>query len=313
VKSSAVLPPSIQVFERGWLSSNNILFTGRDHTSLVDSGYATHAAQTLALVQHGLQGRPLDRLLNTHLHSDHCGGNAALQQAYRCRTTIPAAEADKVRRWDQQALSFAATGQQCPRFSFNDTLQPGALIELGDLEWQVLGAAGHDPHSLILYCPEQRLLISADALWENGFGVIFPELEGESGFAEAKATLEQIAGLDLRLVIPGHGRPFTNVQQALDNAFSRLEYLASDPLRNAQNAVKVLLKFLLLERQRIPLPEISRLVMETRLLAEVNRRHLNQTNEQLADWIITQLLRAGVAELADGILVNRNPQPGNPG
>jgi glyoxylase-like metal-dependent hydrolase (beta-lactamase superfamily II) len=313
VKSPAVLPPSIQVFERGWLSSNNILFTGRAQTALVDSGYATHAAQTLALVLHGLQGRPLDWLLNTHLHSDHCGGNAALQQAYRCRTTIPAAEADKVRRWDQQALSFAATGQQCPRFSFNDTLQPGALIELGDLVWQVLGAAGHDPHSLILYCPEQRLLISADALWENGFGVIFPELEGESGFAEAKATLEQIAALDIRLVIPGHGRPFTNVQQALDNAFSRLDYLASDPLRNAQNAVKVLLKFLLLERQRIPLPEVSRLLAETRLLAEVNRLHLNQTNEQLAGWIITQLLRAGVAELADGTLVDRNPQPGNPG
>jgi hypothetical protein len=29
------------------------------------------------------------------------------------------------------------------------------------------------------------LLLSADALWENGFGVIFPELDGESGFAEA--------------------------------------------------------------------------------------------------------------------------------
>src|SRR5690606_25945662 len=70
------LPPSIQVFERGWLSSNNILFTGADGTALVDSGYVTHAPQTLALVRQVLAGRPLERLLNTHLHSDHCGGNA---------------------------------------------------------------------------------------------------------------------------------------------------------------------------------------------------------------------------------------------
>ena len=42
----------------------------------------------------------------------------------------------------------------------------------------------------MLYCAEERVLISADALWENGFGVIFPELEGESGFAEEQAVLE---------------------------------------------------------------------------------------------------------------------------
>ncbi len=27
-----MLPPSVQVFERGWLSSNNILLTGRLHS-----------------------------------------------------------------------------------------------------------------------------------------------------------------------------------------------------------------------------------------------------------------------------------------
>jgi predicted Fe-S protein YdhL (DUF1289 family) len=74
------LPASMRVFERGWLSSNNILFMDDDTAALVDSGYVTHAPQTLALLQHALQGRALDLLLNTHLHSDHCGGNALLQQ-----------------------------------------------------------------------------------------------------------------------------------------------------------------------------------------------------------------------------------------
>ena len=35
---------------------------------------------------------------------------------------------------------------------------------------------------MVLYEPELELLISADALWENGFGIVFPELEGGSGF-----------------------------------------------------------------------------------------------------------------------------------
>lgn len=300
------LPMSMQVLQRGWLSSNNILFIGRDQTALVDSGYLTHAEQTVALVRYGLQGRPLDRLINTHLHSDHCGGNAALQREYACRTTIPASEADQVRCWDEAALTFAATGQQCARFSFDDTLQAGDTLTLGDMQWQALGAPGHDPHSLILYCAEERLLLSADALWENGFGVIFPELDGESGFAEARATLELIAGLDLRLVIPGHGAPFTDVRTALDHAFSRIDYLAADPRRNAQNAVKVLLKFLLLEQQQIALAEVPRLLSEIRLFAQSNRRYLQQPPAVLAQWAISQLVRAGAAAIAGEMLLNRD-------
>src|SRR5207237_1275904 len=69
------------VFERGWLSSNNVLFAGDDSTEsvLIDSGYVTHSEQTVELVRQALRGRRLDRVINTHLHSDHCGGNHALQ------------------------------------------------------------------------------------------------------------------------------------------------------------------------------------------------------------------------------------------
>lgn len=300
------LPNTMQVLERGWLSSNNIVFTGRNRTALVDSGYLTHAPQTLALVGHALQGRPLDLLVNTHLHSDHCGGNAALQAIHACRTLIPEAEADKVRAWDEDALTYASTGQQCARFTFDDTIAPGDVLELGDIDWQVLGAPGHDPHSLILYSPQERILISADALWENGFGVIFPELDGESGFAETRATLELISALDIRLVIPGHGAPFSDVSKALDTAFSRIDYLAADPVRNAQNAIKVLLKFLLLERQRLPMSDVLHLMSDIRLFAAANQRYLHQSEQDLVQWAIGQLVRAGAAAVEGDMLVNRD-------
>jgi glyoxylase-like metal-dependent hydrolase (beta-lactamase superfamily II) len=300
------LPSTMRVFERGWLSSNNILFLGSDETALVDSGYKTHAPQTLALVKHALQERSLDRLINTHLHSDHCGGNALLQKELGCRITIPAAEAQFVRNWNENVLTHAQVGQECDRFGFDDTMAPGDVLVLGDMDWQVLGSPGHDPHSLILYCEEERILISADALWEQGFGVIFPELEGESGFAEERATLELIASLDVRLVIPGHGAPFADVKKALATAFSRLEYFTADPLRNAQNALKVMLKFLLLDRQRIPLADVPQLLADMRLIAEVNRRYFHWTQEELAQWAVAQLVRVGVAEVEGGLLVNRD-------
>jgi glyoxylase-like metal-dependent hydrolase (beta-lactamase superfamily II) len=255
--------------------------------------------------QHLLRGRRLDLLVNTHIHSDHCGGNAALQQAHGCRTLIPEADARAVRDWDEAALTYVATGQQCPRFGFDGTIAAGDSLLLGDLEWQVLGASGHDPHSVILYCPAERLLISADALWENGFGVIFPELEGESGFAEARATLEQIAGLDVRLVIPGHGAPFAGIAGALERAFRRLDYLAADPARNAQNGIKVLVKFRLLERRRVALAELRQWMREVPLLAASNRNHLQMDPDALADWTAAQLVKAGAAALDDGMLVDR--------
>lgn len=292
----------MRVFQRGWLSSNNILFSGHDGNALVDSGYATHSAQTVALVSHALQGAPLDRLLNTHLHSDHCGGNAALQRTYACRTAIPVAEVDKVRAWDEDALSYKATGQQCERFRCDEAITPGDVFTLGDMTWQALAAPGHDPHSLILFCPDERILISADALWENGFGVVFPELDGESGFAEVRATLQLIATLDAKIVIPGHGAPFTDVNKALDIAFSRIDYFEADPVRNAQNAMKVLLKFLLLERQQIPLAQVEPLMAGTRLFGETNRRYLRKTDAELAQWVVEQLIRAGVADVAGGML-----------
>jgi glyoxylase-like metal-dependent hydrolase (beta-lactamase superfamily II) len=290
------LPPTMQVFERGWLSSNNILFTGAD-TVLVDSGYATHAAQTLALVRHALGTRPLERLVNTHLHSDHCGGNAALQAAYACRTSIPAAEADKVRAWDQDALSYRATGQQCPRFAFDDTLAHGDSLALGGLQWDVLAAPGHDPHALLLFCPAEGILVSGDALWENGFGVIFPELAGEPGFDEQAATLALIETLDARLVIPGHGRVFGEVTAALARARSRLDYLAGEPRRNAENAVKVMLKFLLLERQALALDAVPALLASIPLVEHARTACLGMGRAELADWAVRALVRAGAARI----------------
>ena len=125
------IPASMRILERGWLSSNNVLFIGRDETALVDTGYLSHVPQTLALVEHELGGRRLDRVLNTHLHSDHCGGNAALKARYGSRIAIPVAEAARVRAWDEDALSFKATGQQCERFTHRRRADAGRRAGAG--------------------------------------------------------------------------------------------------------------------------------------------------------------------------------------
>src|SRR5262249_60018850 len=102
-------------------SANNILLKGPEGAAVVDSGYGAYAPQTLALLDQALEGRPLSRLVNTHCHSDHMGGNAAIQKKYRCRTSIPAGEAPVVDRWDEQLLLLTFADQRAERFSYDDT------------------------------------------------------------------------------------------------------------------------------------------------------------------------------------------------
>jgi hypothetical protein len=96
------------------------------------------------------------------------------------------------------------------------------------------------------------------------------------------------------VVIPGHGAPFTDVAGALARARSRLDYLAADPVRNAQNALKVLLKFLLLERQRIALAEVPVLLTSMPVFAAANQLP-GRSPEDLGKWAVGSSWYAGAA------------------
>ena len=302
-----MLPKGVIVFERGWLSANNVLLLGEGPTALVDSGYCTHSAQTVALVVGALQGQRLEWLLNTHLHSDHCGGNAAIQASFpEVKTLVPPGQFEAVRQWDPVALTYEPTGQLCPRFEASGALRPGEEVHLGDFLWQVHAAPGHDPHSVVLFEPSSRTLISADALWANGFGVVFPELEGEAAFDEVGRTLDVIEGLSPSTVIPGHGAVFTDVGSALLEARRRLDGFLRDPTRHARHAARVLLKFKLLELQEISDQALTAWIASTPYFRTIHGQWFQ--GEPLDRWaggLIPDLIRSDAASLVHGVVSNR--------
>lgn len=297
MRSVPALPADIVVFERGWLSSNNILLRAGPVAALVDSGYCTHAEQTLALVQAALGRQSLDLLLNTHLHSDHCGGNALLQHSYPAlQTLIPPGLSQHVRDWDAHALTFEPTGQQCPPFRFDGLLRPGSTVRIGTRSWQIHAAKGHDPHSVILFDPASRTLISADALWESGFGIVFPELEGLNAFDEVADTLDVIESLQPTCVIPGHGPVFTDVTAALHIARRRLAGFVAAPSKHTRYAAKVLLKFKLLEAQQMQWQDLLDWVGGTEHMRTLHR--LAAPSPPFPDWVaalLDELVVSGAA------------------
>ena len=110
----------------------------------------------------------------------------------------------------------------------------------------------------------------------------------------------------MRLVIPGHGAPFTDVKPALSRARSRLDYLQADPTRNAENAVKVMLKFLLLERQRLDLASLATLFEQIPVIDAARQRFLHKSPADLAEWAVRALVRAGAARIDGDQLLNHD-------
>jgi len=299
------LPPQVRVFVRDWLSSNNILVKGREGHVLIDSGYARHAPLTLALLAtpQGIGAAPLARLVNTHCHSDHMGGNAAIKARYGCPIALPDGEAPLIDAWDENTLLLAYADQRADRFAYDEVIRAGETHVWGDLEWQALAAPGHDMGALVFFNPEHRILVSGDALWANGYGFVMPREVDPRALPATRATLEMLAALELRVVIPGHGEPFADVGAALERAFARTAAFEADSLRVARHALKAVLTFALLDQRRLPLSDMPAYVERIGIYRDFNARFFRLSPSELANRLVAELEKVHAARREDGWLV----------
>lgn len=293
----------LTVLERGWLSSNNIVLHGDDATAmLVDSGHVAHAEQTVALLRHALGGARLCGIVNTHLHSDHCGGNAAVQREFGGKITVPPGHWQAACNWDEAALGYRATGHRCERFRPDRSMAPGESLEIGGRRWEAMAAPGHDPHSLVLFDARHGVAITADALWENGFGVVFPEIDGQDAFDDVGRTLDLIETLGARWAIPGHGAPFTDLPAALQRARRRLQGFVADPRRHDRHAAKVMIKYHLLEARSLAWPELFAWLGRSEICRSIWQR-LGEPGGSIAafgELLVGELAASGALRVGQG-------------
>ena len=295
------LPSSIRVIVRGWLNCNQVVMLSPGDNVLVDSGYCTHRERTLERLasRDGLDRQPLERLINTHCHSDHMGGNAAVASQYGCRITIPAGEVKHVDPWTDQSVWMREFDQRADPFHFDDTLEAGDAFDGGGLEWQCHAAPGHDMDALMFFAPRPRILISGDALWRNGMGFVWPH-EGANPFiAAAREALATIERLDPAIVVPGHGEPFFDWRGSVAAVRDKLDACERDPRKAARHMLKSMFVFALLDRQSMPLAEVPSYLARVPCYLEVSGRFLGMDAAALADWMVPELMRGGAITVAD--------------
>jgi glyoxylase-like metal-dependent hydrolase (beta-lactamase superfamily II) len=96
-------------------------------------------------------------------------------------------------------------------------LRPTRRLEGGESfdalhgEWRIVHTPGHAPGHVCLYDPVRRLLLSGDHVLEH----ISPNIgwmPGIDALGEYLASLDTLAALDVDLILPSHGAPFTGLK-----------------------------------------------------------------------------------------------------
>ena len=153
-------------------------------------------------------GLTIKYLLNTHLHLDHCFGNAWAAERYG---VLPMAHTDDetlLARMGEQArmfgLPFEVKTEKLGKY-----LNDGDILMLGENRIEVIHTPGHSRGGLCFYIPSAQWLISGDSLFEGSIGRT--DLEGGSYATLIKSITERLMTLPEETVVyPGHG-PYTTI------------------------------------------------------------------------------------------------------
>ena len=147
-------------------------------------------------------------ILNTHLHLDHCFGNAWAAERYGI---LPMAHKDDetlLARMGEQERMFGLPFEVKTE-KLGGYLNDNDVLMLGENEIKVIHTPGHSRGGICFYIPSAGWLISGDSLFEGSIGRT--DLEGGSYATLIKSITERLMTLPEETVVyPGHG-PYTTI------------------------------------------------------------------------------------------------------
>jgi glyoxylase-like metal-dependent hydrolase (beta-lactamase superfamily II) len=207
-------------------SARTLLGRGRYWTTaylidglLIDSGCA-HTADELL---HALHGETIGRIVNTHTHEDHIGGNRKLQREREIPILAhPKAMTVLANPREEQPLQFyRRLFWGWPGPSQGEPLQDGQIVFTPKFNFRVIYTPGHSPDHLCLYEPDRQWLFSGD-LFVGGRDRALGAGYDIWGILR---SLKLVAGLPTSTLFPGCARVRENPKQVLTAKIDYLEQL----------------------------------------------------------------------------------------
>ena len=200
-KSTEVVPGIYMVEGAdGFGGGNMAVLIGEDYVAMIDDGLEP-TAQTLHDFVTEIAGRPIDFVINTHVHGDHVGANAH----FAAEGTIVFAH-DNIRHRLLQDPSEAGGEGGLPVVTFAD----GVTWHLNGLEARIFHLpTAHTDGDSAVHFPGVNVIHTGDLHFHKLFPFIDLDSGGTvSGFIDAMQALIDLADADT-IVIPGHG-PITD-------------------------------------------------------------------------------------------------------
>ncbi len=237
--TSEELAPGIHmIYGVGGFAGGNIgLLVGNDHVAVIDDSMKPLAPKLAAHILE-LTDRPIDFMINTHVHGDHVGGNALFAK----NGTIVFAH-ENIRKRLVADPAPAGGPEGLPVVTFDD----GVTFYLDGIEAHVRHVpSAHTDGDSIIFFPAANVIHTGDAV----FHALFPFIDLDSGgsvdgYIAAQRTILGLAD-DETKIIPGHGEltdkagletdlamltdSRDRVQALIDSGASEDEVLAENPL-----------------------------------------------------------------------------------
>lgn len=156
------------------------------------------------------EGLTVKYVVNTHLHLDHCFGNAHMAETYGVTPLAHPADHRLGGDLRGQARMFGLPDSQVREPGEFAPLTPGTVLTLGSERVEVRHVPGHSPGGIALYAPQDGWVIVGDAIFAGG-GMGRTDLPGGDYSRLVNAISTELFSLPSSTkVLPGHG-PATTI------------------------------------------------------------------------------------------------------
>ena len=197
LKSTEVVPSMFMLEgEGGFAGGNMTLLVGDDRIFLIDDGIWAIGPKLIELAAK-LAGRPVDFVINTHVHSDHIGSNAALASD----GTVVVAH-DNIRKRLLEDSTDAGGPGGLPVVTFADAV---TFYVNGHEAFVFHIAAAHTDGDAVIHFRDLNIIHAGDIHFNYLFPFIDLDTGGSvAGFLAGQRRMLALAD-DETVIIPGHG------------------------------------------------------------------------------------------------------------
>ncbi len=174
---------------------------------VIDAGCMTGTEQEELAYYIDKENLKLERVLNTHLHIDHCFGNRFLAERYGVLPEASEADEYLLKEMNDYARRFGIDyqGDYQPLGAY---LHDTDTITVGSIEITVIEVPGHSAGGLAFYLKKEGILFSGDSLFQNCIGRT--DISGGDFDTLISSLEKKILTLPPQTVVyPGHGEKTT--------------------------------------------------------------------------------------------------------